>query len=95
MAKTKDEQPQQTMEDYLLAQLNEEVILERWYATESSGRTRNDEAGGDCDQSHQLGDEPTEQREQSQTACRLSYAESRRRWADRPRATQRQAVIQI
>ena len=27
MAKTKDEQPQQTMEDYLLAQLNEEVIL--------------------------------------------------------------------
>lgn len=27
MAKTKDEQPQQTMEDFLLAQLNEEVIL--------------------------------------------------------------------
>ena len=27
MAKTKDSQPQQTMEDYLLAQLNEEVIL--------------------------------------------------------------------
>ena len=27
MAKTKDSQPQQTMEDFLLAQLNEEVIL--------------------------------------------------------------------
>ena len=27
MAKKQDEQPQQTMEDYLLAQLNEEVIL--------------------------------------------------------------------
>ena len=27
MAKTKDEQPQQTMEDFLLAQLQEEVIL--------------------------------------------------------------------
>ena len=27
MAKNHDEQPQQTMEDYLLAQLNEEVIL--------------------------------------------------------------------
>ena len=27
MAKTKDEPQQQTMEDYLLAQLNEEVIL--------------------------------------------------------------------
>jgi len=27
MAKKKDSQPQQTMEDYLLAQLNEEVIL--------------------------------------------------------------------
>ena len=58
-------------------------------AAESSGRTRYDQTGGDCDQSHQLGDEPTEQREQSQTACRLSSAESRRRWADRPRATQR------
>ena len=27
MAKKQDEQPQQTMEDFLLAQLNEEVIL--------------------------------------------------------------------
>ena len=27
MAKSKDEQPQQTMEDFLLAQLQEEVIL--------------------------------------------------------------------
>ena len=27
MAKKQDSQPQQTMEDYLLAQLNEEVIL--------------------------------------------------------------------
>ena len=27
MAKKQDEQPQQTMEDYLLAQLNDEVVL--------------------------------------------------------------------
>ena len=27
MAKTKDSQPQQTMEDFLLAQLNDEVVL--------------------------------------------------------------------
>ena len=46
-----------------------------------------DQAGGDCHEHPEPGDEPTEQREQSQTACRLSYADSRRRKADRPRAT--------
>ena len=69
----------QTMEEYLLSQLDTPVVLK-----DGTMMTKPD---GDSHEHPEPGDEPTEQREQSQTACRLSYAESRRRKADRPMAT--------
>jgi len=66
------ETEQQTMEEYLLSQLDTPVVLkDGTMMTKPDGSPMT-----------------TEQREQSQTACRLSYAESRRRKADRPRATE-------
>ena len=74
------QEEQQTMEEYLLSQLDTPVVLK-----DGTMMTKPD--GSPMTKHPEPGDEPTEQREQSQTACRLSYAESRRRKADRPRAT--------
>ena len=80
------QEEQQTMEEYLLSQLDTPVVLkDGTMMTKPDGSPMHPEPG----------DEPTEQREQSQTACRLSYAESRRRKADRPRATESCPIRQI
>ena len=87
--------PEMTMEEYLLSQLDTPGGAEGRHDDDEAGRLADDQAGGDCHEHPEPGDEPTEQREQSQTACRLSYAESRRRKADRPRATESCPIRQI
>ena len=90
MAKDKE---QQTMEDFLLAQLNEEVILKdgtQLNAADGHVMTKQEAIATNL-----INLAMNRRSSESRAKPCLSYAESRRRWADRPRATRRQAVIQI
>ena len=74
------------MEEYLLSQLDTPVVLKdgtMMTKPDGSPMTKQEAIATNI-----LNLAMKEQREQSQTACRLSYAESRRRKADRPRATE-------